>query len=432
MKGITQFLLLNIAIVSLLSAPLVLAQETGPNILFIFDSSGSMTEPLGDKTKLDTAKEVLSALVGDLPPGTNMGLEVYGHRKGGCDDIEMIFPMGKPDLELLRQKIASLSAGGKTPIAASLQQAANELTGIKGKRTVVLISDGLETCNGDPVGTAEFIKNEFGIDVVIHAVGFAVDDAAKQQLTLIAEAGGGSYYAANNAQQLKQSLVEIKEKAAEPPQELLVEEFNGPLLADAWEIINVNPDNGIVDEGKFLVVTAPGDVHLETAENMILYKENIPAENYDVIAEFSTSILDEYFYNTSYDNTQNGQVSGVVLYLDKDNYLELVVGGSYGWAGYGAGRAVMFFKRQSGKRENPFSKNIGALKNPDTYRLKIEKRKHNYTAYYFNPEEGEWQEIGKYTVLGKKFRPGLVTYRSKSAKEVTTEFDTLKVMELKE
>ncbi len=432
MKGRLLHSLLSIVIVALLSTPLVLAQEGGPNILFVFDSSGSMLEPLGDKNKLETAKEVLSALVGDLPPGTNVGLVVYGHREEKkCDDIEIVFPVGPPDVTALRQKIASLQAKGNTPIATALEKAAAELRGHKGKRTIVLISDGKETCKGDPVGMAEFIRNEFGIDVVIHAVGFAVGDEARQQLSKIAQAGGGNYYAANNAQQLKESLVEIKEKAVEPPKEFFVEEFDGPSLGESWEILNANPDNSVLDEGKFVVVTTPGSIQEETVSNVLLYNGEIPGQNYVVTAEFSTSIL-----NYPYGNMWNTQLCGLVLYSDKDNFLILTTG-AYATGSLSPRSQVIFFKRQGGKDAPVLALGLGGgREDPDTYLLKIERRKYKYTAYYYDPEakegEGEWKGVGTHAMLGKKLRPGLIAFRGGDAAEVVTEFDSFKITELGE
>ncbi|MEE9201385.1 MAG: VWA domain-containing protein [Candidatus Brocadiales bacterium] len=431
MKRIYHHLLLGVALAALLNTTPVLAGEAGPNILFVLDSSGSMMESLEGKNKLETAKGVLSALVGDLPPDINVGLEVYGHRKGECDDIEMVFPVGKLNVAALRQKIASLQAGGKTPIATSLEKAAGELRGLKGNSTIVLISDGQETCDGDPVGIAELIKNEFGIDVVIHVVGFAVDDAVRQQLSKIARAGGGNYYAANNAQQLKESLVEIKEKAVEPAREFFVEEFDGPSFSESWIIINDDPNGRVLDEGKFVISTPSGDIHKETVKNILLYQKEVPTgKKYAVTTEFSTSLLATYAYNGYSDSLMNGQVSGLVFYADKDNYIIFVVGRA------GNQAQAILWKRQGGKRDVTISSNFKELKNPDTYLLKMERRKYKYTGYYYDPEaekgKGGWKKIGTVTMMGKNLQPGLIAYRGRDAAEVVTEFDSFKITELQE
>ena len=109
-------------------------------------------------------------------------------------------------------KLISIKARGKTPIAASLEKGAEGLKSFYGKKTIILISDGEETCGGDPVKTARKIKEEFGIDIAIHVIGFDVKGKGREQLAGIAKAGGGNYYSADNAQQLKDSLTEIKKE----------------------------------------------------------------------------------------------------------------------------------------------------------------------------------------------------------------------------
>jgi len=419
---------LAIAVFLLFVPSIVLAEESGPNILFIFDSSGSMMDPIGDaESKVDAAKRVLSDLVGSLPAGTNVGLEAYGHtKKVGCDDIEVLVPVSKLNVDMIRQKINSLEALGNTPIASALEKGANEIRDLKGERTMVLISDGEETCKGDPISAAEQIRKRMGIDVIIQVIGFDVDDKTKQQLAGIAKAGGGNYYAAKDARQLKESLVEIKDEAIvekkEPPKELFVEEFDEPFSSEEWEIINDNPDNRVVEDGNYMVITS---LYTMPVQNMLIYNKGIPVKNYAVTTKFSTTLLG---YN-SFDS----QYSGLILYLDKDNFLALTVyGDSYINDRF---RQVVFNKIHGGKKAVGHFLKIGGPKELDDYLLKIEKRKHKYTAYWYNPdpEKEGWKMIGTHTVLGKKFRPGLVAYHHDNrAKETVTEYDSFKITELQE
>ena len=247
MKEKCMHILLTAAIFLLFVPAFTLAEEEKTNILFIFDSSASMTNPISDvESKMEAAKKVLSEVVGDLPANINVGLEVYSHRRAdSCDDIEIVVPVAKLDVGEIRQKINSLQALGNTPIAAALEKGASELQLLKGKKIIVLISDGEETCDGNPIGTADHIRKTMGMDVVIHVIGFDVDNRAKQQLSGIAHAGGGDYYNATNSRQLKQSLVEIKEETIavkEPPKllnavNLLAQENGGHVLwsnQDVW------------------------------------------------------------------------------------------------------------------------------------------------------------------------------------------------------
>lgn len=437
------FLLLFLIIAALLYPLSTPAEQEGANILFIFDASGSMRGAIEGKSKLKTAKEVLSALVGDLPADANVGLEAYGHRisrtekNKSCQDIEMLVPVKRENLKIIIKKLNSLNAKGMTPISASLEKGADVMRGLSGKKTIILISDGEETCGGDPVGVAGKIKNEFGVDVVIHVIGFDVKEKEKMQLAGIAKAGGGTYYAADNAQQLKDSLVQIKkavvEKAPpkekkvvkkEPPKDIFVEEFDKPFLSEEWEIINDNPDGRVLDEGKFIVIEAPGSIVDETIQNMLLYKKPIPSANVEISVKFNTSFLNFSGWITP------SQHPGLILYSDKDNWLALFMGGDK-WKGNHA--AVVFAKTKDGKinRDSWLAYHFfGKPVNEITYQLKIVKEKYKYTAYVYDPDKGDWQKIGTYGILGKKFQPGIIAYRDNGTQEVITEFDWFRIKEL--
>ena len=133
--------------------------ESANYVFFILDASRSMMEPLEGRTKLEAAKEVLFSMLGVLPPDTNVGLVVYGHRNSNdCHDIEVLH-VGKLDVAAMKRKVAPLQAKGETSIAASLEEAASELRQRKGSGVIVLLSDGIETCGGDPVEAA---RNLYG------------------------------------------------------------------------------------------------------------------------------------------------------------------------------------------------------------------------------------------------------------------------------
>ena len=185
----------------------------GTNILFILDASGSMAGRIDGKPKMDVAKEVMTDLIDGLPDNLNVGLEVYGHRsKGDCDDIETMVEVGAINKQALADKINSIQPKGKTPIAKSLRVAGEKLSASEDKTTIILVSDGEETCEGDACKYVRDLRGQ-GINVKVHVVGFDVGEKEKKQLSCIAEAGGGRYYTAHNADQLKEALTEVKEEA---------------------------------------------------------------------------------------------------------------------------------------------------------------------------------------------------------------------------
>ncbi|MBK8533970.1 MAG: VWA domain-containing protein [Candidatus Competibacteraceae bacterium] len=183
-----------------------------PGVLFILDASGSMRARIDNREKMVIAKEVMTNLLRDLPDTIKVGLEVYGHHsKGDCNDIEVMTPIGQADKATLIQRIQAIDPKGMTPITQSLQVAAEQLKTVEQETTVVLVSDGEETCKGDPCAVVGSLLQQ-GIKLKIHVIGFDVGGKEKQQLMCIAKAGNGKYFAANNAEQLKSALTEVKQE----------------------------------------------------------------------------------------------------------------------------------------------------------------------------------------------------------------------------
>ena len=207
-------------LISLCLAPAVFAQSESAagNILFILDGSGSMWGQVEGQHKIAIAKEVMTGLVQELPPNIRAGLEVYGHRsKGDCNDIEIVVPVGSGNRQALIEQIEAITPRGKTPITQAFQQAADQLRAMEDETTVVLVSDGKETCEGDPCTLVRELREQ-GIKIKVHVVGFDVTHDESEQLVCIAEAGGGTYFSANNAEQLRDALVEVREEVVKMPE----------------------------------------------------------------------------------------------------------------------------------------------------------------------------------------------------------------------
>ena len=180
-------------------------------------------------TKIESARKVMSNLVTGLPESTKLGLVAYGHRrKGDCNDIETIAAPESDERQKILEGIKRLTPKGKTPLAASLKQVGDYLKAHEGEATIVLVSDGLETCSGDPCDTAEKLRQQ-GIKVTIHVVGFDVSGPAVEQLQCIAEAGGGQYFQADTSEGLAKALTAVSDHVVkgtalpEPPPKPKVE-----------------------------------------------------------------------------------------------------------------------------------------------------------------------------------------------------------------
>jgi Ca-activated chloride channel homolog len=179
------------------------------NIEIILDASGSMNGEIDGRRKIDIAHEALATLVDKLPESTNVALRAYGHRRGGdCGDVELLTPLGMLDRAALTARINSVAPAqkGMTPIGASLQQVAQDLQGAQGDALVVLVSDGDETCDGDPAQVATRIHAD-NPNIRFAVIGFNVGpEEWRARLSGIAQGGGGNYFDASDATQLVNAL----------------------------------------------------------------------------------------------------------------------------------------------------------------------------------------------------------------------------------
>ena len=183
------------------------------NIQLLLDSSGSMAGKVGGRAKIDIAKEVLSNFVDTLPRQAKVSLRVYGHAGSSsrqdktlsCSRSDLIYPFQALDTIRFKTAIKSFGPMGWTPIAHSLQQAQADFAGFDGTHNsnlIYLVSDGKETCDGDPVAAARGLR-ESHIQAIVNIIGFDVDADTARQLRATAQAGGGQYYEARNAAELQ-------------------------------------------------------------------------------------------------------------------------------------------------------------------------------------------------------------------------------------
>lgn len=159
-------------------------------------------------------------MVDTLPEGAQVGLRVYGATvlnrtdKGACTDSQLVVPIGTANQSALKDRIADYRPYGETPISYSLKKAAADL-GTSGKRTIMLVSDGEETCNADPCATAAALAKQ-GIDLKFDVIGLGVSGKARSQLQCIADKGNGTYYDADDSQQIEDALTKLATRAFRP------------------------------------------------------------------------------------------------------------------------------------------------------------------------------------------------------------------------
>ncbi|MGF6232758.1 Ca-activated chloride channel family protein [Inquilinus ginsengisoli] len=203
---------------SLLPFAAARAEVPRPTVIVV-DASGSMSAAIGGVPRLDAARGVLGEMLAHWPAAAPVGLVAYGHRRSSdCGDIEVLSPISPPDTAALGRRLATLRARGKTPLAASLQQAAGMLQAAGGGGTIILVTDGIETCHPDPCGVAAALRAADAA-LSIRVIGFAVEAKDEQQLSCIASAGGGDYRTAADADSLLATLDTAARAATAPAPE---------------------------------------------------------------------------------------------------------------------------------------------------------------------------------------------------------------------
>jgi len=187
------------------------------NVVLIFDASGSMAGTVQGVRKIDAAKEAVRDFVMKLT-GTkvNVSVIVYGHRGDNsernkalsCEGIEELYTFGEASGPKIEATLRGFEPTGWTPIADSLEEVASILAPYNSDaydNSIVLISDGLETCGGDPVGVLEAIKRD-GLSVTANVIGFDVTDTDSQSLRAIADVTGGNYFDVKDKADLELAL----------------------------------------------------------------------------------------------------------------------------------------------------------------------------------------------------------------------------------
>jgi hypothetical protein len=176
----------------------------------VVDASRSMWGQIDGVAKMEIARDILHDAAASLPDDLNLALRAYGHTSvsedNNCSDSGLLVPFQASSRIALHGAIDGLKPRGQTPIAFALRQAAADFDSLDGERTLVLVTDGLESCGGDPVAAARELHDR---GIRIHVIGFGLgsrkdEDAAS--LKTIAFASGGSYFTANSAAELRGAL----------------------------------------------------------------------------------------------------------------------------------------------------------------------------------------------------------------------------------
>lgn len=193
------------------------AGDKGGESILILDASGSMWGQIGGRAKIEIAREAVGSMLAGWPRNQALGLMAYGHRrKGDCADIELMAQPSTVAPDAFQTLVNRLQPKGMTPITASVRQAAEALKYTEHKATIVLVSDGEETCKADPCALGKELEDA-GIDFTVHVVGFDLPEGkARAQLQCLAKSTGGRYVEARDAAALNKALGQIAQAAPAP------------------------------------------------------------------------------------------------------------------------------------------------------------------------------------------------------------------------
>lgn len=229
-----RFSLLPLALTCLLATP---ALTEGKSII-VLDASGSMWGQIDGRAKLEIAREALGQVLQGIPADTEIGLMAYGHRsKGDCNDIELVVPPAKGTAAAITAAANEMKFLGKTPLSEAVRKAAEDLRYTEEKANVILITDGIETCNADPCALGTELE-QTGVDFTAHVVGFGLTEEEGRAVACLAENTGGRYIQASDAGTLVDALKTTVAIAEPQPQPEPVPE---PPPAPAKLETNVDP-----------------------------------------------------------------------------------------------------------------------------------------------------------------------------------------------
>jgi Ca-activated chloride channel homolog len=181
-------------------------EEPPTRILFLFDASQSMFASWQSGMRIDVAKRLMSDLLDSLNnvPNLELALRVFGHQKRfppqDCDDTKLEVPFNKNNAANVKRRLNEVVPRGTTPIALSLEASAKDFPSSPGRNIIILITDGIEECQGDPCAVSLALQKK-GIVLKPFVIGMGLDESFRKTFECV-----GSFYDATNEQTFKTAL----------------------------------------------------------------------------------------------------------------------------------------------------------------------------------------------------------------------------------
>jgi len=183
--------------------------------IIAIDASGSMAGRVGGERKMDAAKAVVRKFLGTVPQDAEVGLLAFGHsgnndesgKAESCAGVELLSGLSRVDPRGISSVLDNVQATGWTPLAAAITKAGQSFTPAsgEGEQVVFVVSDGLETCGGDPVAAARALR-ESDVKATVNIIGFNIPEKDRKALEAVAAAGGGAFSHAADRKELEERL----------------------------------------------------------------------------------------------------------------------------------------------------------------------------------------------------------------------------------
>lgn len=166
-------------------------------LLVVYDSSGSMAEPVEEgRDRLRMGEQATSRVLEDLPRGSRAGLLVYGatvenrNQPGACTDAQMVYSPATATPAQVSARLGSYEPYGESPLSHALQEAGRQASATDTDR-ILLVSDGRDTCGQDPCSAAADLHADHP-DLVVDVIGFRPPEE-REALRCVATTTGGRY-----------------------------------------------------------------------------------------------------------------------------------------------------------------------------------------------------------------------------------------------
>ncbi|MGQ0506728.1 MAG: VWA domain-containing protein [Myxococcaceae bacterium] len=189
------------------------AKPLQANFLIVLDHSGSMEELVGGSSKWSAAVSAVKAITSKNDAAIRFGLQMFSLDNIRCAPGVTDVEIGDKTTAKIAAALPAVANGERTPIGAALNVASKnlDLTDTTRANNVLLITDGMENCNGKPV---DEVKTLFGKGVKTYVVGFG-GQVDGNMLSSMATQGGTAlpaakrYYQADDPASLNSAFTSV-------------------------------------------------------------------------------------------------------------------------------------------------------------------------------------------------------------------------------